>query len=89
MILLELVTGKEPTGPEFKDVDGGNLVGWVYEKIKKGQAVDVLDSTLLDADSKPVMLKVLQIAAVCLSDNPYDRPTMHNVWKVLNGISEE
>lgn len=89
VILLELVTGKEPTGPEFKDIEGGNLVGWVFENIKKGQAVDTLDSTILDADSKPMMLKFLQVAAVCLSDNPAHRPTMLNVLKVLKGIKDE
>lgn len=84
-----MVTVKEPTAPEFKDFEGGNLVGWVYEKIMKGQAVDVLASALLDADSKLVMLQVLQIAAACLSDNPSSRPTMFNVLKVIKGISKE
>ncbi|GKG31062.1 leucine-rich repeat receptor protein kinase EMS1, partial [Tanacetum coccineum] len=49
VILLELATGKEPTGPEFKDIEGGNLVGWVSEKIKKGRIVDVLDPTVVTA----------------------------------------
>ncbi|KAL5562500.1 hypothetical protein UlMin_032247 [Ulmus minor] len=29
VILLELVTGKEPTRSDFKEIKGGNLVGWV------------------------------------------------------------
>jgi Leucine-rich repeat (LRR) protein len=89
VILLELVTGKEPTGPDFKEVEGGNLVGWVSQKIKKGQTADVLDPTVLSADSKPMMLQVLQIAAVCLSDNPANRPTMLKVLKFLKGIRDE
>jgi hypothetical protein len=83
------VTGKEPTGPDFKEVEGGNLVGWVFQKIKKGQAADGLDPTVLSADSKPMMLQVLQIAAVCLSDNPANRPTMLKVLKFLKGIRDE
>ncbi|KAH9667828.1 Leucine-rich repeat receptor protein kinase EMS1 [Citrus sinensis] len=35
VILLELVTGKQPTGPEFEDKDGGNLVDWVLLMMKK------------------------------------------------------
>jgi Leucine-rich repeat (LRR) protein len=89
VILLELVTGKEPTGPDFKEVEGGNLVGWVFQKIKKGQAADVLDPTVLSADSKQMMLQVLQIAAICLSDNPANRPTMLKVLKFLKGIKDE
>ncbi|KAJ0087424.1 hypothetical protein Patl1_07402 [Pistacia atlantica] len=88
VILLELVTGKGPTGPDFKEKEGGNLVGWVFQKIKKGQAVDVLDPTVLNADSKPMMLQVLQIAAVCLSDNPANRPIMLQALKFLEGIRD-
>ena len=58
------------------------------QKIKKGQAADVLDPTVLSADSKPMMLQVLQIAAVCMSDNPANRPTMLKVLKFLKGIRD-
>ncbi|KAJ6294624.1 hypothetical protein OIU76_022665 [Salix suchowensis] len=62
----------------------------VYEyMIKKDQAADVLDPTALSADSKQMMLQVLQIAAVCLSDNPAKRPTMLKVLKFLKGIKDE
>lgn len=47
--------------PEFKDVEGANLVGWVCYKIKKGQAVNVLDPTVVDDDRKPAMLQIIQI----------------------------
>ncbi|KAL2527260.1 Leucine-rich repeat receptor protein kinase EMS1 [Abeliophyllum distichum] len=89
VILLELLTGKEPTGPDFKDIHGGNLVGWVFEKIKNGQAVDVLDLLILDADSKQTMLQTLQIAVICLSENPASRPIMLHVLKFLKGIKDE
>lgn len=89
VILLELLTGKEPTGPDFKDVEGGNLVGWVLQKMKKGHSADVLDPTILDADSKQMMLQTLQIAAICLSDNPANRPSMLHVFKFLKGINGE
>ncbi|KAJ0087121.1 hypothetical protein Patl1_07478 [Pistacia atlantica] len=79
---------QEPTGPDFKEKEGGNLVGWVSQKIKKAQAVDVLDPTVLNADSKLMMLQVLQIAAVCLSDNPAKRPTMLQALKLLKGIRD-
>jgi serine/threonine protein kinase len=89
VILLELVTGKEPTGPNFKEIEGGNLVGWVIQKINKGQAVDVLDPAVLNADSKHTMLQTLQIACVCLSDNPANRPAMLQVLKFLKAIKDE
>lgn len=86
VILLELVTGKEPTGAEFQEKEGANLVGWVFQKMKKQQADDVLDPTVLNAGSKPMMLKMLRIAADCVADNPATRPTMLHVLKLLNEI---
>ncbi|PIA49536.1 hypothetical protein AQUCO_01300379v1 [Aquilegia coerulea] len=88
VILLELVTGKEPTGPDFKESEGGNLVGWVFQKIKKGEAADVLDSLVLNAATKHEMLQTLQIAAICLSENPVNRPTMLHVLKFLKGFED-
>ncbi|KDO60053.1 hypothetical protein CISIN_1g040641mg, partial [Citrus sinensis] len=86
VILLELVTAKEPTGPEFQEKEGANLVGWVFQKMKKQQADDVLDPTVLNAGSKPMMLKMLRIAADCVADNPATRPTMLHVLKLLHEI---
>ncbi|KAH9667827.1 Leucine-rich repeat receptor protein kinase EMS1 [Citrus sinensis] len=71
VVLLELVIRKQPTGPEFKDKNGGNLVDWV------------LDSTILNAYSKPSMLKMLQIVVGCIFDNPTTRPTMLRVQEFL------
>lgn len=88
VILLELVTGKEPTGPDFKEMEGGNLVGWVQRKIKKGEAMDVLDPMILNVGTKQGMLQMLQIAALCLTENPAHRPTMLHVLKFLKGNEE-
>ncbi|KDO40910.1 hypothetical protein CISIN_1g035768mg, partial [Citrus sinensis] len=76
VILLELVTGKQPTGPEFEDKDGENLVDWVLHMMKNEQADEVLDPAVLNANSKPTMLKMLQIATGCISNDPTVRPTM-------------
>ncbi|PON50816.1 Mitogen-activated protein kinase kinase kinase [Parasponia andersonii] len=89
VILLELVTGKEPTGPDFKEIEGGNLVGWVLQKFQKGQSADVLDPVILNADSEKMMLQVLWIARECLSEEPAKRPTMRQVWKFLKGIKDD
>lgn len=83
VVLLELVIRKQPTGPEFKDKNGGNLVDWVLQMMKKEHADQVLDSTILNAYSKPSMLKMLQIVVGCIFDNPTTRPTMLRVQEFL------
>ncbi|CAM6050247.1 unnamed protein product [Sphagnum compactum] len=86
VILLELLTGKEPTGVEFKEMEGGNLVGWVRQMIKQGAAQDVLDPTVSIGSCKMSMLKVLHIANLCTAEDPLMRPTMLQVVKYLKDV---
>lgn len=87
VILLELLTGKEPTGVDFKDIEGGNLVGWVRQMIKQGQAVELLDPVICSGSSwKKKMLDVLKVANLCTAEDPVQRPTMLVVIKILKDI---
>jgi serine/threonine protein kinase len=86
VILLELVTGKEPTGPDFKESEGGNLVGWAIQKINQGKAVDVIDPLLVSVALKNSQLRLLQIAMLCLAETPAKRPNMLDVLKALKEI---
>jgi serine/threonine protein kinase len=97
VILLELVTGKEPTGIEFKDIEGGNLVGWVRRMLKQGHAHQVLDPDIIIIFSsgssraslqnlQNQMLKLLHIATLCTAEEPARRPTMQQVVTLLKEI---
>ncbi|CAM6068659.1 unnamed protein product, partial [Sphagnum tenellum] len=86
VILLELLTGKEPTGVDFKDIEGGNLVGWVRQMIKQGAAQETLDATVSNGPWKMSMLKVLHIANLCTAEDPLMRPTMLQVVKYLKDV---
>ena len=88
VILLELLTGKEPTRDDFKDVDGGNLVGWVRGLIKRGDAPEALDPEVSKGPWKLTMLKVLHIANLCTAEDPIRRPTMLQVVKFLKDIED-
>jgi Leucine-rich repeat (LRR) protein len=88
VILLELLTGKEPTGADFKEIEGGNLVGWVHQMIKEGKGPDVLDFMTSCGPSKIQMLKVLHIATLCTAEDPLRRPTMQQVVKSLKDAED-
>lgn len=89
VILLELLTGKEPTRDDFKDIEGGNLVGWVRQVIKKGEAPEALDPEVSKGPCKLMMLKVLHIANLCTAEDPIRRPTMLQVVKFLKDIEDQ
>ncbi|KAL7106030.1 hypothetical protein ACP275_07G084900 [Erythranthe tilingii] len=88
VVMLELVTGREPIGQA--DVEGGNLVGWVrwMLDVNGRDRVEVLDPSFLAGSSgfliwRDQMLTVLSIARSCTSDEPWMRPTMFEVVKLL------
>jgi Leucine-rich repeat (LRR) protein len=86
IILLELLTGKEPTGKEYDTVQGGNLVGCVRQMIKLGDAPAALDPVIANGPWKRQMLQVLHVAHLCTAEDPVRRPTMQQVVKMLKDV---
>lgn len=85
VVMLELVTGRAPTGQA--DVEGGNLVGWVRWMMASGRESEVLDPSLSSSETwKSQMLSVLAIARSCTDDEPWRRPTMLEVVKMLMDV---
>ncbi|KAL9689695.1 hypothetical protein QQ045_010084 [Rhodiola kirilowii] len=85
VVLLELLTGKQPTdSPEFGD---NNLVGWVMQHAKR-KITDVFDPELLKSDPSIEMelLQHLKVACACLDDRYMQRPTMIQVMAMFKEI---
>lgn len=87
VVLLELVTGRKPTGQYFHDSYGGNLVGWVRSMIKQDKrGQKALDPKLVSRGHVPEMLEVLRIGYLCTADTPAKRPTMQQVVGLLKDL---
>lgn len=85
VVLLELLTGKQPTdSPDFGD---NNLVGWVKQHAKL-RVSDVFDPELLKEDPSLEMelLQHLRVACSCLDDRHWRRPTMIQVMAMFKEI---
>ncbi|XP_071735447.1 systemin receptor SR160-like [Rutidosis leptorrhynchoides] len=85
VVLLELLTGKQPTdSPDFGD---NNLVGWVKQHAKL-RISDVFDRELLKEDPtlEIELLQHLKVACACLDDRPFKRPTMIQVMAMFKEI---
>lgn len=85
VVLLELLTGKNPT--DSIDFGDNNLVGWVKQH-SKVRISDVFDKELMKEDPKIELelLEHLKIACACLDDRPLRRPTMVNVMAMFKEI---
>ncbi|XP_039118532.1 systemin receptor SR160 [Dioscorea cayenensis subsp. rotundata] len=85
VVLLELLTGKQPT--DSSDFGDNNLVGWVKQHSKL-RIIDVFDPELLKEDPslELELLEHLKIACSCLDDRPMRRPTMLKVMAMFKEI---
>ncbi|XP_059281964.1 receptor-like protein kinase HSL1 [Lycium ferocissimum] len=79
VVILELVTGRRPVGPEFGEKD---LATWVLTTLNE-KGVDQLLDPNLNSSFKEHICKVLDIGLCCLNHIPANRPSMRRVVKML------
>lgn len=88
VVLMEIVSGRRSVETDFGE--GNSIVEWVREKVLKGKAGgawEVLDPAIVGAagcrEVREEMMLVLQVALLCTSRNPANRPTMRDVVSML------
>ncbi|RCV37600.1 hypothetical protein SETIT_8G076700v2 [Setaria italica] len=90
VILLELVTGEEPThvsnAPEnFK----GSLVDWITYLSNNSILQDAVDKSLIGKDNDAELLQCMKVACSCVLSSPKERPTMFEVYQLLRAVGEK
>ncbi|XVE66154.1 hypothetical protein DITRI_Ditri08aG0057500 [Diplodiscus trichospermus] len=79
VVILELVTGKPPTDPEFGEKE---MVRWVCATFDQKGPDQVIDPRL-DSTYKEEIYRVLDIGLLCTNALPINRPSMRKVVKLL------
>lgn len=85
VVLLELVSGRLPVDVEFGEKD---LVKWVCTTLDQ-KGVDHVIDPRLDSCYKEEICKVINIALLCTSPLPINRPSMRRVVKLLQEVGTE
>ncbi|KAK1310846.1 Leucine-rich repeat receptor protein kinase EXS [Acorus calamus] len=86
VVVMEVLTGRAPTGQEEGE-GGGNLVGWVRWMVGLGQEEEVFDAwSGAGVGEREQMRRVLAVARVCTCDEPWMRPSMLEVVRMLKEI---
>ncbi|XP_058004955.1 leucine-rich repeat receptor protein kinase EMS1 isoform X5 [Hevea brasiliensis] len=81
VILLELITGKEPVG----DLDGHTtIVDWAKRHLSKGKDSFVDDKLLMKYDTEQ-MDRMIACALACVHGDPQNRPQMSEILEALKG----
>ena len=90
VVLLEIITGKEPVVPTYPESQHVNQ--WVRAHLKRKQdPVDIIDAKLQghpDAQIQEI-IQALGIALLCTSERAEDRPTMNDVATLLKEIRHD
>ncbi|PPD85953.1 hypothetical protein GOBAR_DD17106 [Gossypium barbadense] len=85
VVILELVTGKPPTDPEFGEKD---MVKWVCATYNQ-KGVDQVIDPRLDSTYKEEICRVLDIGILCTDALPINRLSMRKVVKLLQEAGGE
>ncbi|XP_074585534.1 phytosulfokine receptor 1-like [Curcuma longa] len=88
VVLLELITGKRPVDM-CKPKGGRELVSWVLLMKEEKREVEVFDPRIYDKLLFYQLMKMLEIACVCLSDSPKMRPLSKQLVAWLDSIGTD
>ncbi|KAL8471778.1 hypothetical protein ACS0TY_029128 [Phlomoides rotata] len=78
VVLLEALCGRPAVDSVFSE-DERILTIWARDKISKGEANQIVDSSLRDEISPNSLEVFVRVAIKCLEDEPINRPTMSQV----------
>uniref|UniRef100_A0A2P2P927 non-specific serine/threonine protein kinase n=1 Tax=Rhizophora mucronata TaxID=61149 RepID=A0A2P2P927_RHIMU len=74
VVLLELLTSRRPMDM-CKPKGSRDLVTWVLQMKKENRESEVFDTFIYEKQHEKDMLWVLEIACLCLSESPKERPS--------------
>ena len=88
VVLLELLTGRRPVDM-CKPKGCRNLKQCVHEMKKEKREAEVFDPRIYDKECDAHMMKMLEIACLCVNESPKLRPLTQQLVKWLDGIVPE
>ncbi|CAN8239480.1 unnamed protein product [Cochlearia groenlandica] len=88
VVMLELLTGKRPM-EVFRPKVSRELVSWVNQMRREGKQDEVFDPLLKDNGHEQEMLRVLDIACMCVNQNPMKRPNIQQVVDFLTNVEAQ
>ncbi|KFK33432.1 hypothetical protein AALP_AA5G012700 [Arabis alpina] len=85
VVLLELLTDRRPVDM-CKPKGGRDLIAWVVRMKNENRASEVFDPFVHTKENEKEMFRVLEVACLCLSENPKQRPTTQQLVSWLEDV---
>ncbi|KAL6859127.1 hypothetical protein ACP4OV_018129 [Aristida adscensionis] len=86
VLIIEIITGKK-NSCSYQHEGFLNLLGYAWQLWNEGRWHDLLDTSLAKTCT-PDMTKCMNIALLCVQENPDDRPSMSDVVAMLSSESK-
>nr|CAD1821164.1 unnamed protein product [Ananas comosus var. bracteatus] len=85
VVLLELLTGRRPVDM-CKPKGSRDVVSWVIQMKKEKKGMEVIDQHIYDKENNNEVMRMLEIACLCVSDSPKLRPLSQQLLAWLEEI---
>ncbi|KAA3486216.1 G-type lectin S-receptor-like protein serine/threonine-protein kinase CES101 [Gossypium australe] len=85
-LLLQIISGKRNSNL-YGCHENLNLLEYAYELWKQGRGAEFFDASLDDSSSSCKLITCMQLALLCVQENPADRPSMVEVFTILKNKS--
>ncbi|CAI0388655.1 unnamed protein product [Linum tenue] len=82
VLLLQIISGKR-TQCYYGTEEDMHLLDHAYDSWRRGEGMEFCDPLLDDSSSQCKMINCLQVALLCIQEDPDDRPTMLEVSSIL------
>ncbi|KAK8319099.1 hypothetical protein V6Z11_A13G216700 [Gossypium hirsutum] len=86
VLLLQIISGKRNSSL-YGCHENLNLLEYAYELWKLGRGAEFFDASLDDSSSSCKLITCMQLALLCVQENPADRPSMVEVFTILKNKS--
>ncbi|XP_031092295.1 receptor-like serine/threonine-protein kinase SD1-8 [Ipomoea triloba] len=86
VIILEIICGKKNTS-FYQHEEVSNLLGYAWKLWNEGNAMDLLDDSLLECCKECEVLKCINVGLLCVEEDPNRRPSMPIVFLMLTDES--
>ncbi|KAL6844384.1 hypothetical protein ACP4OV_026057 [Aristida adscensionis] len=88
IVLLELLTGRRPVDM-CRPKGSRDVVSWVLEMKEEGRETEVFHPSIHHKENESQLVRVLEIACLCVTAAPKARPTSQQLVAWLDNISED
>ncbi|KAL5837536.1 hypothetical protein ACOSQ3_014705 [Xanthoceras sorbifolium] len=88
VLVLEIISGRK-NNSFFHADQPLNLIGYAWRLWKEGDPLEVAHPSLRSSSSKEQVLRCINVALLCVEDNPSDRPSVSIVISMLTSEAVE